>query len=53
MEEVWVDLQLCTIISLFVALQSGSFAVRDNHVIIKSSPQKAWAQVKETLYMDL
>lgn len=53
MEEVWVDLQLCTIISLFVALQSGSFVVKDNHVIIKSSPQKAWAQVKETLYMDL
>lgn len=36
----------------FVALMCGSIAAEDNHVTIKSSLQKAWAQVGKTLHME-
>lgn len=36
----------------FVALMSGSIAAENNHVTIKSSLQKAWAQVGKTLHME-
>lgn len=36
----------------FVALMCGSIAAEDNHVTIKSSLQKAWAQVGKTFHTE-